>query len=143
MDKTIFGVCDAARSGMLPWLGVVDYKFTKAFVRFVRAMSKHVWKDDYRNTGYQFYRDHIETVKRTIPSGQLLELKLEDGIEWKPICDFLDLPIPAEPYPRGNEPTAFKTIVDGNIQDGLKKSVMESLVYVTPLLCLGFWFLFF
>ena len=36
-----------------------------------------------------------------MPKEKLLEFKAQQG--WKPLCDFLEKPIPDEPFPRINE----------------------------------------
>ena len=46
------------------------------------------------------YRRHNEKVRREVPSNRLLEWTLGDG--WEPICNALDIPIPAEPFPHTN-----------------------------------------
>jgi hypothetical protein len=40
---------------------------------------------------------HEEEVQREVPPAQLLVMELGEG--WERLCAFLDLPIPAEPYP--------------------------------------------
>lgn len=46
------------------------------------------------------YLQHIETVKKQVPSNRLLVLDVRDG--WKPLCRFLDKPVPDEPFPHAN-----------------------------------------
>ena len=36
-----------------------------------------------------------------MPKDKLLVFKLEDG--WKPLCEFLDVPVPDEPFPHLNK----------------------------------------
>lgn len=43
------------------------------------------------------YDEHLATVRTTAPPGRLLEWQPEDG--WQPLCDALDLPVPADPFP--------------------------------------------
>ena len=40
-------------------------------------------------------------VRREIPQSQLLVFDVREG--WQPLCDFLDVPVPEEPFPRGND----------------------------------------
>ncbi len=51
------------------------------------------------------YRDHIETVKRTIPPERLLVYEVGEG--WGPLCKFLGVPVPAAPFPRTNSREEF------------------------------------
>lgn len=46
------------------------------------------------------YEAHNAEVVATIPPDRLLVMGLGDG--WGPLCAFLDLPVPAVPYPRVN-----------------------------------------
>ncbi|KAI8098789.1 P-loop containing nucleoside triphosphate hydrolase protein [Halteromyces radiatus] len=49
---------------------------------------------------YRLFNEHNERVKQTIPADRLLIMNLGDG--WEPLCQFLDKPIPDEPYPHTN-----------------------------------------
>ena len=40
-------------------------------------------------------------VRREIPKSQLLVFDVREG--WEPLCSFLDVPVPEEPFPRGND----------------------------------------
>jgi hypothetical protein len=58
----------------------------------------------------QCYMDHIEYVKRVCPAEKLLVFDVKEG--WEPICKFLDLPIPDEPFPNLNDASAMQSIAD-------------------------------
>lgn len=51
------------------------------------------------------YDRHNERVRNTIPQHRLLEWRPGDG--WAPICDALNLPVPAEPFPHVNSTGDF------------------------------------
>lgn len=53
----------------------------------------------------QVYEDHVAAVKETVPSDRLLAYQVADG--WRPLCQFLGLPEPDEPFPRRNERSAM------------------------------------
>ena len=48
---------------------------------------------------------HQETVKEEVPADRLLVFQASDG--WVPLCEFLNLPVPAEGYPRVNTTAEF------------------------------------
>jgi hypothetical protein len=48
---------------------------------------------------------HNEAVKATIPAGRLLVYQVKEG--WEPLCAFLDVPVPDEPFPRTNDRAEF------------------------------------
>ncbi|MDX2410786.1 MAG: sulfotransferase [Woeseiaceae bacterium] len=56
---------------------------------------------------------HNEAVKATIPAGQLLVYSVKEG--WSPLCEFLNAPVPAEPFPRTNDRAEFWDRVTGKI----------------------------
>jgi len=47
------------------------------------------------------YNAHNEAVQREIPAEKLLVFNMTDG--WAPLCEFLGLPIPDEPFPHVDE----------------------------------------
>ena len=62
-------------------------------------------------TAVEFYNRWIEEVKMNVPNDRLLIHKSIDG--WEPLCKFLDLPVPDEPYPRINDKESVKERIDG------------------------------
>ena len=54
----------------------------------------------------EVFNTHIETVKKSISQDRLLVHTAKDG--WKPLCEFLAVPIPEEPYPWVNDSVQFK-----------------------------------
>jgi len=57
---------------------------------------------------------HTEEVKRTVPAERLLVWSVAEG--WEPLCEFLELPVPNEPFPHINDRTEFlNRIIDGSL----------------------------
>ena len=46
------------------------------------------------------FEDHYAAVRATVPADRLLEWTVADG--WGPLCAALDVPVPADPFPRLN-----------------------------------------
>ncbi len=58
---------------------------------------------------------HVEEVKRTVPPERLLVWSVSEG--WEPLCEFLELPVPQEPFPHINDREEFlNRIIDGSLQ---------------------------
>lgn len=79
----------------------------KAFLRMVSAV---VHKTGFRIPSTKdeiiaAFRNHNETVTRTIPPERLLVFDVRQG--WKPLCTFLGVPIPDTPFPRTNNKDDF------------------------------------
>lgn len=55
------------------------------------------------------YNRHNDEVRRAIPAERLLEFEAKQG--WGPLCAFLDLPVPATPYPSVNSTEEFQVHV--------------------------------
>jgi Sulfotransferase domain len=49
---------------------------------------------------------HIEAVKRGLSPERLLVYQVRDG--WQPLCRFLGLPVPDEPFPHVNATEEFR-----------------------------------
>jgi len=47
------------------------------------------------------YYEHIESVKKTIPSDKLLIYHVNMG--WEPLCEFLNVAVPEIPFPKVND----------------------------------------
>jgi len=97
----------------------VDKKFSKylQFIpapnRFFKAMKEIVWEGIFHSRledkAYMIdtFNNHIEEVKRTVPRDRLLIFEARQG--WKPLCTFLDVPVPAnKPYPHVNDGASWR-----------------------------------
>lgn len=56
---------------------------------------------------------HNEAVKESIPASQLLEYEVKEG--WGPLCEFLEVSVPDEEFPRTNDRAEFWDRVTGKI----------------------------
>jgi hypothetical protein len=52
------------------------------------------------------YQRHNERVKQTIPAERLLVYEVAEG--WKPLCEFLGVVLPDEPFPKANTTDEFR-----------------------------------
>jgi hypothetical protein len=59
----------------------------------------------------QAFSAHRDAVKAAVPADRLLIYEVKDG--WGPLCAFLDVPVPAEPFPRTNDRGEFWDRVSG------------------------------
>ena len=58
-----------------------------------------------REFAMRVFNDHVEAAKKSIPDEKLLMHSAKDG--WEPLCAFLDVPVPEEPYPWVNDSKEF------------------------------------
>ncbi|MCA9840371.1 MAG: hypothetical protein KC422_25905 [Trueperaceae bacterium] len=52
------------------------------------------------------FKQHNEEVRQTVPAEHLLEYEVRQG--WQPLCEFLKLPVPNEPFPKTNTLEQFQ-----------------------------------
>jgi hypothetical protein len=57
------------------------------------------------------FNKHIETVKAVVPPERLLIYRVKQG--WQPLCRFLGLTIPDEPFPHANREQETKDLMEG------------------------------
>ena len=70
------------------------------------------------------YHAYIEEVKAAVPPDQLLVFKVTDG--WGPLCRFIGVPEPREPFPNLNDREAVKKV----IRDVIKGTYITLGAYV-------------
>lgn len=118
--RQTIGLMDG-RKGIHDWFDVVESaKATGMSMTMGEAIAggpEHAAK---------FFKEWEELVISTIPPERLLVHSAKEG--WGPLCKFLDLPIPDEPYPRLND--------TATILKGIKiaKVVSVGIFYVAPIL---------
>ncbi|PSN17676.1 sulfotransferase family protein [filamentous cyanobacterium CCP5] len=64
------------------------------------------------------FHDHTEAVKNSISPSRLLIVEVKDG--WKPLCEFLELPVPEGEFPFVNDTEATKEIINKLIAEGFE-----------------------
>jgi hypothetical protein len=57
------------------------------------------------------FKRHTDDVIATVPKDRLLVFRASDG--WKPLCAFLDVPVPDAPYPSVNSRADFQARLSG------------------------------
>ena len=57
----------------------------------------------------EVYNEHIRKVEEQVPAGSLLKYTITEG--WQPLCSFLDVPIPDQPFPKSNDRQSFHSRV--------------------------------
>lgn len=71
--------------------------------------------------------DSVESVRKMVPAHRLLDLRLEDGLEWKALCEFLGKDVPDEPFPHDNQTPEYLSIVrDGVVSTWHREAKMRA-----------------
>lgn len=62
------------------------------------------------------YREHNARVQAVVPADRLLVMNVTAGDGWEPLCGFLGLPTPREPFPHGNDRASLAQMVEARRQ---------------------------
>ncbi len=63
------------------------------------------------HTAVADFQRHIADVRSYVPERRLLVYEVTQG--WAPLCEFLEVDVPEEPFPRLNDSEAFHELVEG------------------------------
>jgi hypothetical protein len=92
-------------------------EFADLHRRVVDLLEPIVWQGTFggrfrdRAAAIDVFQRHNAAVQAAISPGRLLVFEAKQG--WEPLCRFLDLPVPDEPFPHVNDRDAFKTRREG------------------------------
>ncbi|KAI0472834.1 P-loop containing nucleoside triphosphate hydrolase protein [Xylariaceae sp. FL0804] len=114
--------------------------FAAALARFISLAPRTLWGDAEPGTdeaAVRTYREQNALVQKLVPADRLLVVKLEDGLGWEQICPFLGHEIPADPYPRGNDPREFGKLTRRYLQRGLLPVLAAGVAVVVAVVASG------
>jgi hypothetical protein len=98
--------CDPLVYCWTSWLGVPSSDYGEFLGSVIaRDTFHHDWS---KKNVIQCYNDHNKRVQQECPQEQLLVFDVAEG--WKPLCEFLDKPIPNVPFPHANDTKEFSTL---------------------------------
>jgi len=64
------------------------------------------WEGDFEKNGKRRFKEYYDEIRSLVPKENLLEYKMGEG--WKPLCDFLEVPVPeGKKFPRTNDTDGF------------------------------------
>ena len=119
-----------------------QFKVLEIATPFGRKMGdmchKLIWQRAHKGTmanrsaAIAYYEQHIADVKAVVPPDRLLVFSAEQG--WKPLCDFLQVPVPDSEFPNVNDRAAIKkTLADmtrgAYVILGVGAAIATGLVY--------------
>lgn len=91
--------------------------FAKKFGPMARKLIWQRFHNDTmpdREAAIAEYNRHVDDVKTTVPADKLLVFSVSEG--WGPLCDFLGVEAPDEPYPRINDKESMKQELKGMVR---------------------------
>jgi sulfotransferase family protein len=79
-----------------------------------------IWEREFSGRGddpeyvKRVFTEHNAAVRREVPADRLLVYRVGDG--WEPLCAFLGVPVPDEPFPHLNDGDSFRRRIAGRVQ---------------------------
>ena len=103
--ESISGTLKQARSLNLP---IPQVKRVKRFLETYAVNGLFEGKADDKAFMMNFFEQHTQEVKAFV-GPELLVYNVREG--WEPLCSFLDVPVPDEPFPKLNQRGGLKELV--------------------------------
>jgi hypothetical protein len=142
-QETIF--CANKKQSWLVWKIkrlIFSYMMAPYFYWVMKIMVKvHGVDPNDPNTDLtQMYTDWNNRIIETVPIEKLFIFNVKEG--WKPLCDFLGVPVPDKPFPRVNSTEDWNRRVGAKLNTNLKLAGLKLLflVVVLGLICSGLFF---
>jgi hypothetical protein len=98
----------------------VEYLDSSIAGKFMGATVNAYFEERMHDRDYlvQRFHDHVAEVQATIPADRLLTFEAKDG--WRPLCKFLDKPVPEEDFPHLNDSEETRGIIATIMEDGFE-----------------------
>lgn len=84
----------------------------------------------------QNYINYNKLVKKLVPKERLRVIKLEEGLGWNELCDFLDVPLPDVKYPNFDE---HMRVRDAFISSVTKRAIANLAAAALPVVAVSIW----
>lgn len=127
----------AAMQGVLTVAGAVDPRLRDAW----QVIDGAIWQGTFdgrftdREHALDVFAAHNAAVERTIAPDRLLVFDVAQG--WEPLCAFLGVPVPDEPFPHLNDALEFERRVRQRIVPAAAAIAGGALLAVTALAALA------
>jgi hypothetical protein len=115
-DSAVNTIYKASKPGLLQKLLMsLIMPFSRRLRNLMRIfdlVDKMVWSGDFQGKFFDkpfavgVFNHYIDQVKQAVPADQLLVYEVKQG--WDPLCRFLGVPVPDQPFPRLNERAFFE-----------------------------------
>lgn len=126
VDWPAFGLLRRLVSGFARQLAAVEA------VMMRRTFGKTSFGDAVtRREAIGAFVGHNEEVRRRVPEGRLLVYEAKEG--WGPLCEFLGVPEPDEPFPHENEQERFSRVFFSNLAVGVARAAAPAALAGTAL----------
>ncbi|WP_158893572.1 sulfotransferase family protein [Amycolatopsis anabasis] len=108
--STVYAALTTPRSAEPPPPGTVVPVFQRLSELGVRVIARGLTEDLHsRDEMIAAFHRHNAAVRSEVPADRLLVWEVGDG--WKPLCAFLGVPVPDEPFPKVNDRMSYRALL--------------------------------
>ena len=121
---------------VLEWFTPFGRKFGAMSRRLIWQRTLHGTMAD-RGRAIERYWAHVEEVKAAVALDRLLGFQVTEG--WAPLCAFLGVPVPDEPFPNVNDRVSVQKTIQGVMRGGYVMLAASAAAIATLLLAGYVW----
>lgn len=85
------------------------------------------FQSDFQRSAEQVYKEHNAVVREAAPKDKFLEWTVSQG--WEPLCKFLDVTVPGEPFPSRNAAEGYEKTVGAIFEPPLKRATRNPVLW--------------
>ncbi|KNG84588.1 hypothetical protein ANOM_007889 [Aspergillus nomiae NRRL 13137] len=123
MQDTVFA---AARWPSWRILAYTDPHYAGAIVQHHITLWDEIWGGDEGKRCLEMFVEHYNYVRKVVPPERLLEYQVQEG--WGPLCHFLEVEEPKEPFPVVHTGAQFMRTAARGWRDGVGRSIRNVAV---------------
>lgn len=139
-EKWYNSVLETIAPAPLLWKILYKFTFLEGPGHFRRFFENAVWGPfcggshvvrSGKDTMVKAFQDWNQRVRDTVPKERLLEFQVKDG--WKPLCDFLECPIPPDdvPFPHAWKSENFQLMIKERKKRALTRLAIGAVFVAT------------
>lgn len=119
---------DSVRNTLFRAISTTPVGINEEALRVITMMKRIVWDGAFegrfadREHTLAVFAEHLAAVQREIPAERLLVLDVAQG--WEPLCEFLGVAVPDEPFPQANDQDTFAAKHRERIAAALRKPAL-------------------
>ncbi|WP_433888429.1 sulfotransferase family protein [Streptomyces sp. CA-111067] len=76
-----------------------------------------------REAAVEVFDEHLAAVRAGVPARRLLEYRVTEG--WEPLCAFLELPVPEQPFPYENDRRTWQRFTRRQVFRGMRRLALH------------------
>ncbi|KAE8322211.1 P-loop containing nucleoside triphosphate hydrolase protein [Aspergillus sergii] len=135
MQDTVFAV---ARWPFWRILAYTDPRYAGAIVQHHITLWDEIWGGDEGERCREKFVEHYNYVRKVVPPQRLLEYQVQEG--WGPLCRFLEVEEPKEPFPVVHTGTQFMRTAARGWWDCVGRSIRNAAAAAACVWVLGYGF---